>query len=139
MFAIVSAGRPLRWRSAIAVAAVAWVLTAVVHCGPARAESDTPKVPHPLLTSLGSAFAINVDHPQLVDAHAQCHHHEQFAAAALPRAATALVTLGVVVAVLAVEGSSAQPVVLAARGPPFAAGNVFTGQDLLTRFCLARR
>jgi lipoprotein LpqS len=135
---LVSADRPLRWRSAIAVAAVAWVLTAVLHCGPARSESDTPHLPHPLLTSLGSEFAINVDHPHLVDTPAQCHH-EQFATAALPRAATALVALGVVVAVLAVTGSSAQPVVITGRGPPSAAGNFFTGQDLLTRFCLARR
>ncbi|WP_458259759.1 putative copper homeostasis (lipo)protein LpqS, partial [Mycobacterium tuberculosis] len=31
------------------------------------------------------------------------------------------------------------PVAPAARGPPAAQGSVRTGQDLLTRFCLARR
>ncbi|WP_225331674.1 hypothetical protein [Mycobacterium intracellulare] len=60
---------------------------------------------------------------------------------AMPAAApvTALVELGLAVAVVAVAGSRVKLVVPVGRAPPRAAAIAFAGQDVLTRFCIARR
>ncbi|KLO44703.1 hypothetical protein ABW17_08205 [Mycobacterium nebraskense] len=123
----------------IAVAAVAWVLAVDDQCELRGPGSPASHPAHALVSSLGSEFAVvNVDHPHLWDGSStQCP--EAFATAVLPRSSTALVALGVVVAVVALAGWVAHRGVLAGRSPPGAPATPLAGQDLLTRFCLARR
>lgn len=120
----------------IAVAAVAWVLATDDQCELRGFESSASPA-HALVSSLGSEFAV-VDHLHLWDGSStKCP--EAFATAVLARSSTASVALGVVVAVVAGAVSLTQSAVAAGRGPPRAAAVPFTGQDLLTRFCLSRR
>ncbi|OBF19922.1 hypothetical protein A5725_17475 [Mycobacterium kubicae] len=130
--------RPPRLRSLIAVAAGVWLLAAVAQCGLSRVEAHEPHPAHALFSSLGGEFAVNVDHTHIA-AGSTAAHPEHFVTAALPKPATALSALGVVVAVLAATGSLAGLIARVGRGPPFALGTAYTGQDLLTRFCLSRR
>ncbi|ORW07844.1 hypothetical protein AWC14_23780 [Mycobacterium kyorinense] len=92
----------------------------------------------PVLVSASEQLAVHADHAYLGDGSSHACP-EQFATAVLPRSATALATLGAVVAVVAVMGWAAPLMVSAGRGPPRAPASVVTGHDLLTRFCLARR
>lgn len=132
--------RRLWIRSTIVAAALMWALVAVgAHGAVSSAERHAAHPAHPLLTSLGAEFAVNVEHAHLIDASPQSHHPEQFAAAVLPRSDTTLVALGVVAAMLATTGVLGGIVVAAGRGPPCGLAPVITGRDRLTRFCLARR
>lgn len=128
-------------RSMIVVAAVVWALVAVgAHGALMSAEHHSAHAAHPLLTSLGAEFAVNVDHAHLVGGSAASHHPEQFASAVLPNLpALSLAALGVVVAVLALAAMPDGLVLPAGRGPPGGLALVVTGRDRLTRFCLARR
>jgi hypothetical protein len=122
----------------IGVAAAVAVVAVVGHCEPNLSQPGVSHTPHPLLSSLGSEFTVNAQHAHLVDGSStECH--ESVTTAVLPRSATASVGHGPVIAVVAITGWQAQPAVLAGRGPPGALGTALTGQDLLTRFCLARR
>jgi hypothetical protein len=129
-----AAPRRPRLRLFIGVAAA----VAVVACGPNLSEPRTSHTPHPLLSSLGSEFTVNAEHAHLVDGSSTACH-ESVPTAVLPRSGTASVAPGAVMAVVAIRGWLAQPAVLAGRGPPGALGTALTGQDLLRRFCLARR
>ncbi len=128
-------------RSIFVVAAVVWGLVAVgAHAGLASGDHHAVHPPHALLTAVGAEFAVDVGHAHLVDGSGSSHHPEQFASAVLPRSATALAGLALVVAVVAtVMGVLAGVAVSAGRGPPFGLASVVTGRDRLTRFCLARR
>ncbi|MBI2696103.1 hypothetical protein [Mycobacterium nebraskense] len=122
----------------IAVAAVAWVLAVDDQCELRGPGSPTSHPAHALVSSLRSEFSVNVDHPHLWDGSStECP--EAFATAVLLRSSTALVALGVVVAVVALASWLAHRGVLAGRGPPGAPATALAGQDLLTRFCLSRR
>ena len=132
---VIRRSRPQWWRSALVVGAAAWILFAVViGCGLLWSEHQTAAAPRTLLTSLVSEFAINVDHPHIGDGSAPCLH-EALTAVMSPRSATALVALGVLVAVAAIVAWPADLAVRAARASPAA----LSDRDLLTRFCLARR
>ncbi|MBI2702290.1 MAG: hypothetical protein HYX31_24755, partial [Mycobacterium sp.] len=86
------------------------------------------------MASLGGEFTPDFDHPHLVVGDSSSSHPEAFAAAVLPNSpATALVALGVVVAVVAAMGLWWQQVLLAGRSPPRGLAAVLAGQDLLTR------
>jgi lipoprotein LpqS len=122
----------------IGVAAAVAVVAVVGHCEPNLSEPRASHTPHPLLSSLGGEFTVNAEHAHLVDGSSTACH-ESVPTAVLPRSATASVGLGAVMAVVAITGWQAQPAVLAGRGPPGALGTALTGQDLLRRFCLARR
>ena len=127
-------------RSVFVVAAVMWGLVAVgAHGGLLSEHHHAAHPAHSLLTSVGAEFAVDVGHTHLADGSGSSHHPEHFASAVLPRSATALAALGVVVAVLAVIGVLGGCVVSAGRGPPSGLALVITGRDRLTRFCLARR
>uniref|UniRef100_UPI000C1F03DB lipoprotein LpqS n=1 Tax=Klebsiella pneumoniae TaxID=573 RepID=UPI000C1F03DB len=93
---------------------------------------------HPLTTSVGSEFVINTDHGHLVE-NSMPPCPERLATAVLPRSATPVLLPDVVAAAPGMTAALTDPVAPAARGPPAAQGSVRTGQDLLTRFCLARR
>lgn len=116
-----------------------WVLVIGGH-SELRSESPAPHPAHALVSSLGSEFTINIDHPHLYNYPSSAHHHEAFATAVLPHSpTTTFAALGVVVAAVAGVGLMRQQVMLAARGPPRGLAAALTGQDLLTRFCLSRR
>ncbi|WP_231588714.1 hypothetical protein [Mycobacterium nebraskense] len=123
----------------VAAAVAMWVLVFGGHSelGSQLAASHPA---HALVTSLGSEFAVNVGHPHLSNGSSAAHHHEAFAIGVLPDGpATALVALGVVVAVVAAMGLWWQQVLLAGRSPPRGLAAVLAGQDLLTRLGLSRR
>jgi hypothetical protein len=122
----------------IGVAAAVAVVAVVGHCEPNLSELRASHTPHPSLSSLGSEFTVNAEYSHLVDGSSMACH-EAVTTAVLPRSATASVGHGAVMAVLAITGWQAQPALLAGRGPPGALGTALTGQDLLRRFCLARR
>lgn len=127
-----------RWRSVIAVATVAFLVAMVGHSAMLHSETHAPHPPHALLSSLGGEFAVNVGHAHLSDGSStDCHN--VFATAVLPRSATTLAELGVVASAGAITAVLANLVVPAGRSPPKVLPIALTGQDLLTRFCLARR
>ena len=122
----------------IGVAATVAVVAAVGHCGPDLFGPRASHAPHGLLSSPGGEFTVSAEHAHLVDGSSTAC--PESAAAVLPRPGTASVALGAVMAVVANGGWLGQPPVVAGRGPPRAAlGTALTGQDLLTRFCRARR
>jgi hypothetical protein len=122
----------------IGVAAAVAVVAVVGHCGSNLSGPRASHTPHPLLSSLGSEFTVNAEHSHLVDVSSTACH-EPVTTAVLPRPGTASVAHGAVMAVVAIRGWLAQPPVVAGRGPPRALGSALSGQDLLTRFCRARR
>jgi hypothetical protein len=132
------APRRPRLRLFIGVAAAVAVVAVVGHCEPNLSELRASHTPHPSLSSLGSEFTVNAEYSHLVDGSSMACP-ESVTTAVLPRSATVSVGHGAVLAVLAITGWHAQPAVLAGRGPPGALGTARTGQDLLRRFCLARR
>jgi len=133
------AAAPRRPGLQLFIGVAAAVAVAVVgHCEPNLSELRASHTPHPSLSSLGSEFTVNAEYSHLVDGSSMACH-EAVTTAVLPRSATASVGHGAVMAVLAITGWQAQPALLAGRGPPAALGTALTGQDLLRRFCLARR
>lgn len=133
--------RPSRMRLAVVLAAAVAGLAIVGHCGLVRTASSPSSPSQPSLsTSLPSALTAKSEQPQLDQGLPICKASKVFAIGALPKSATiALILLGVVLAGLIGKGWLAQLVVPAGRGPPRAPTTSLTGQDLLTRFCLARR
>lgn len=147
--AISSAGvtGTLRPRAVVIMVAAAWMALWLVVIGAhnatpnglLHAEPRAPYPPHALVTSLGTEFAVNADHPHIGKGSPSIHH-EPFMTAVLPRSATnGLVALGVVAAVVAVAARLARLAAPAGRGPPVAPAAFFAGPDLLTRLCLSRR
>lgn len=126
-----------RWRLLTAVAAVTWLFILVGHSAMLPSETHEPHHPHALLGSVGGQVTVNVDHAHLFNGSLiECH--DVFATAALPRSATTVVELGVVTAVAAITVALTNLAMAPVRGPPRMLPPL-TGQDLLTRFCLARR
>lgn len=131
-----ASGQP-RWRPPIAMTVAVLLLALVGHSGVLVPHPYEPHLPHPLASSIGGEFAVNADHAHLVnDSTTRCH--VVLAAAVLSRAATPLVDLGTVSAA-AVTAAVVSLAVAVGRDPPRVHGLVLTGQELLTRFCLARR
>ncbi|ORW11066.1 hypothetical protein AWC14_19310 [Mycobacterium kyorinense] len=118
-------------------AGVVWVL-ALGLCGLHHAATHPGQVAQPALASVSEELGVHADHAYLGDGSSHACP-DQFATVVLPRSATALAALGVVMAVAAVTGWLAPLIVSAGPGPPGRSANVLTGHDLLTRFCLARR
>ena len=119
--------------------ALAVLLAVVAHCGLLRSASPGAHAPQPLLTTLRSELTVNADHPY-VDNGPSKGCSKAFADAVLPQSpVTAVAALSVLPAVVTVAGWLATRVVPAGRDPPRGLTAALTGQDLLTRFCLARR
>lgn len=126
-----------RWRLLTAVAAVTWLFILVCHSAMLPSQTHEPHHPHALLASVGGQVTVNVDHAHLFNSSLiECH--DVFATASLPRSATTLVEVGVVTAVVAIAVALTNLAMAPTRGPPRMLP-FLTGQDLLTRFCLARR
>jgi hypothetical protein len=125
-------------RPLIGVAAAVVLVAVVGHCGSNLTGLRASHTPHASLSSLGSELTVNPEHAHLVDGSSTACH-ELVTTVVLPRLGTASVALGAVMAVAATAGRLAQPREVAERGPPRALSTALAGQDLLTRFCIARR
>jgi lipoprotein LpqS len=123
-------------RSVIAIAAAVWLL--VAGCGGALEWSvrSAPDGAHTVLTSPGGAFAVNADHAHSAQG-SPLACQELFATAVLPGWAPPLPTLGLGAGAGASSFADLMP--KAGRGPRGEPAAVLTGQELLTRFCVARR
>lgn len=131
---------PPRLRFAVVVAAAVAALAIVGHCVPVRAAASLSPPQQLPATSLPVAVHASADQPQLAQGRPICKASKVFAIDAIPKASvTALVVLGVGLAALAARGWLIQLVTPAGRSPPRTSVAFLSGQDLLTRFCLARR
>jgi len=131
------ASRRVWTRAAIAAVALAWVVAVVAaQCWLPQVHRHVTHSAHPLVTSVGKEFAVNTNHAHLTD-NPSCPM--QSATAALPRPVAETKAAAAVVPATAVGVVLACLIVPAGRGPPVALSFIPTGQDLLTRFCLARR
>jgi hypothetical protein len=134
-----AASRRSALRLFIGLTAAVAVVAVVGYCGSNLSRPRASHATDALLTSLDSEFTVNAEHAHLVDGSSKACH-ESLTTAVLPRSGTASIGIGAVMAVVANGGWLARPPVVAGRGPPRAAlGTALTGQDLLTRFCRARR
>lgn len=128
-----------RWRPVIAVALAVSLLALVGHAAMLHSETHrSHHHSHALLSEVGGAFAVNVNHAHLFNGSlTECH--DVLASAVLPRTGATLVDLGVAVAMVAIIASLASRVAASVRGPPEFPPAALAGQDLLRRFCLSRR
>lgn len=128
---------PLRLGSVITIVVALWMLAGVADCCLVRSG---PSVSHPadlILASPSGELFTNADHAGTdCTSLPTCLH--AFAAAEPPLKATALVALGsmVVTAIVASIARRAAPTRPAAPG---GSPVLLTGQDVLTRLCIARR
>lgn len=132
-----TARRPaLRW--VLALAATAWLLSGVasdIH----RWSLAAPDTAHSVISPTApGAFAVNGD-PAHLGAHVSPTCPKLCATAVLPQWAPAWVALGLLVALGVVGGWCAQGEPQTGRSPPRGPVAALTGQDVLTRLCLARR
>ena len=135
----VTARRVVWMRSALGAVALIWVLAiAGAQCGFLQAQSQLGHLNHPLATSLGGEFAINVNHAHLSD-NSTSPCPDQVVTAVPPRSTTPSIGSAAVVGVASSTAALTNLIVPGGRGPPAAQAGVRTGHDLLTRFCLARR
>lgn len=135
-----SAVRLPRRRLVVAVAGVVAVLAIAGHCGLLRSVPQSSSSSKFLVTSLSGDLTAQAAQPHLVDGLPVCKLAKVLVTAAVPKSAiTALIALGAGVAAIIGAALFAQLVVPAGRGPPRALVTARTGQDLLTRLCLARR
>lgn len=137
------AGSSVRLRAVVAIAAAVWLVLGALGCGLVHFAPLAFDPPHAFVTSADGGFGtggpgMQADHASLYRGlAAKCS--KVFGAMPVPGPVTALVELGLAVAVVAVAGSRVKLVVPVGRAPPRAAAIAFTGRDLLTRFCIARR
>jgi hypothetical protein len=121
----------------IGLAAAVAVVAIVGQCGSNLSGPRASHTPHALLSSLSGELTVNPEHAHLVDGSSTACHES--VTTVLARLGTASVARSAIMAEVAITGWLARPAVLAGRGPPRALGTALTGQDLLTRFCRARR
>lgn len=137
------AGSSVRLRAFVAIAAAVWLVLGALGCGlvhfaPLAFDPPQTSVTSPDGGTGTGGSSAQANHASLYRGlAAKCS--KVFGAMPVPGPVTALVELGFAVAVVAVAGSRVKLVVPVGRAPPRAAAMVFSGQDLLTRFCIARR
>ncbi|WP_421845291.1 hypothetical protein [Mycobacterium sp.] len=115
------------------------MLAIATHTDVLRPASRITHRPHIVVAPTGSAFPLTIAQPQL--ANDSSHpDHGPFPIVIAPKSpSSGVAALVLVVMSLAAASSLAQRVAPAGRGPPAALDSAFTGRDLLTRFCVARR
>lgn len=134
------AGTPARLLLLAALAVAVALLAVVGHCVPLRSAAQPVHVTKPSLAPASAEIATGAHQQVLLDGKSVCKSSKLLAIAALPKPpATVLMLLGVFSAVAVVKDWLARLVVPAGRGPPRTSVVAVSGQDLLTRFCLARR
>ncbi|MDZ4232732.1 MAG: hypothetical protein U1C73_02985 [Dietzia sp.] len=127
-----------RLHCAIALAIVCWVLAVTAESGVMSSDTPAPHSAHAVASAPGAEFAVIAEHPHVYDGSALASP-ETVAAAVPPRGTTMLVALAVIAAICVLAGCRARDLLAAVRGPPGAAAVILTGQQILTRFCIARR
>lgn len=122
------------------IALVVAVVVLVVGTGWKLIEPHTPEHhgPHALSSSIFSEFAGVVEHPHAQDGSAPMAP-DTFVGAALPRAVTLLLAVGLVAVIGAAFSWWATGASAVIRGPPRWRGHVVAGQQMLLRLCTARR
>ncbi len=123
-------------------AVIAIALLAAVLAGQWQETShDHPvHLPHALSAAIGNGSSVmTLDHAHVGDGSAH-HVPDGFAAAVLPRAATAPAALSLVAFIIGCAVLCAcAGVARSQRGPPDRHGVPLAGQELLIRICIARR
>lgn len=122
--------------AAVVAAVAVWIL--VLGHAEVRHEPAASHPAHALVSSLGGEFRISGNHAHIENPSAA--HHEALMTGVLPSAPVyTAATLCVVVAAVGAVGLFGRHLISGGRGPPRGLAAILTGQDLLTRFCLARR
>lgn len=124
-----------------AVIGVAIAMLSLVWCGHFAMPptgSHRPHHPHPLLSSLGREFAVDVDHAHLSTGSLSKYHND-FPWAVTPQTTTTLAALSVAVALIAITTALSGRVTPSGRDPPHLSPTAHTSEDLLTKICVARR
>lgn len=93
------------------------VAAVAAQCWLPQAHRHAAHPNHPLVTSVGSEFAVNIGHAHLSD-NSTPPCPEQFATAVLPRSTTPSFESGAVAATAGITGVLTCLVVPAGRGPP---------------------
>lgn len=136
----ITAGRPPRSQFVVAVAAAVAALAIAGHCGLSRAVPQHLSPVQSVLSSRGGELTAHAGQPHLVDGLPNCKASTVLVTPALPKSAnTALIALGAGLTAVIGMALLAQLVPPAGRSPPLALVTSLSGQDRLTRFCLARR
>lgn len=139
IFSRMNRRRPIWTRSAFVAVVLCWALAAVVaQCWAPQLREHAGHSHYPRSASAGSGLAVSGNHAHLVD-NSKSPCPAQAAIAVLPRVGTAPSDLAALPAATDPVGAQAYLAVPAGRGPPSGRKSPDTGQDLLTRFCLARR
>ena len=128
----ISAVHTSRWlRYAIAVTAAVWLLGILDACLFPQLEPPLSHASSVVTTGAGDVVSAVADHTGT----------NTDSCFVVPQAwlMTGLIALGVALAAAVLFGWFTWPVVLAPRGPPRYFAATCTGQDILTRLCIARR
>lgn len=126
-----------RLHAAVALIAAVWLLVVSTDGGPAQAPTITPHHPHVTATSHDAQAAVIAEHPHIGRGLAPTPR-EVFTAALPPRAATTLIAMGLITALVAATALLTRVVPPVMRGPP-PQPSFLAGRQLITRFCIARR
>ncbi|OBK24441.1 hypothetical protein A5634_03720 [Mycobacterium asiaticum] len=120
------------------IAATFLVVLVLNQCWHHQPHRQTAHPDHPLAAVVGGEFAVNADHAHFAnDLKASCPL--DIAALPLPRSDATLFAPNAVDTVPAGPHLDTGSGPAAGRGPPGVLGLPRSGQDLLTRYCLARR
>jgi len=127
-----------RLRAAIALAVVFWVL--LIGGAVASLSSDTSDdhAPQAVATTLADQLAAVMDHPHFQE-DSGVISPEGVVIARVPRAASTLAALGLVVAVVVFGLHGGFRLGAAVRAPPCRPAPVTSGRELLGLLCIARR
>ncbi|WP_456320285.1 putative copper homeostasis (lipo)protein LpqS [Mycobacterium intracellulare] len=137
---LTNAYRAPRSRLLIALVATVGILAIAAHSDVLGPAPQTPHHGQVVVSATGAVSTIDGAHAHLKSGSSDADHGA-FPVVVAPRATSAAMT-GLVLVVMiraAAACSVMRRVATAGRGPPIARGPIFSGQDVLTRFCLARR
>ncbi|BBX26923.1 hypothetical protein MCHIJ_52430 [Mycolicibacterium chitae] len=124
--------------AALALALGLLVMVIGVGWASGSAEPSGSHGPHATVAGPYGEFAVAADHPHFENGSLPVVP-DIVAEAVLPRAATALVALGLAVAIGLVALLWRPRLWRGVRGPPRGRGAVWSGRQRLTRMCIARR
>ncbi|WP_036365270.1 putative copper homeostasis (lipo)protein LpqS [Mycobacterium asiaticum] len=121
------------------LAVLAWLVAVVVgQCWLPHLQQHAPHTPHPLAAVVGGEFTVNADHAHFSD-NSTPPCPLDMAAVALSRSDATIFAPASVVPAAGIVVAHAHPAESTGRAPPRAVDCPTCGQDLLTRYCLARR
>ena len=132
------AAHPARSRRFAIVAVVAaWsIVTLLAQCWSPQHRHHTAHPVHPLAAVVGAEFVVNTNHAHFSD-NSTPPCPLDFATAPAPRSESTAFAADVASSTPVATAAHADRHMLAGRGPP--SGLPRSGQDLLIRYCLARR